>query len=284
MTWEQIILKARTEPKFKDTIFYSYLEEDNASNANRYRESEEFAETLRLVRKYCPMGNQLLDVGCGNGISTIAFALNGFSVTAIDPDPSRHVGLGAVSDLLQRFKIENVSLVSSSAENFVSEGEQRFDVIFARQALHHAGDLRMFVANLSKCLKPGGLLLTVRDHVANNEEEKEAFLSEHPFHKYYGGENAYSVAEYLQAFNEAGFTKIKAISHFESPINYFPLSKAAVRKVRWRKAVARGIKAAGLTRLISQKSKLYHKVEFFSSSLDECNMPGRLYSFVVQKD
>jgi SAM-dependent methyltransferase len=78
------------------------------------------------------------------------------------------------------------------------------DLVYARQVLHHASDLPAMVAECARVLRPGGVLLSLRDHVAETPEEREDFLAKHPVHSAIGGENAYPLAAYVDAVQRAG--------------------------------------------------------------------------------
>ncbi len=96
MTWEETIKYIRTLPGYSDLIETSYFEEDLKLNVERFRSSDEYKETLLLLQQYVPGAKTILDIGSGNGISAISFALDGYKVTALEPDPSDTVGAGAI--------------------------------------------------------------------------------------------------------------------------------------------------------------------------------------------
>src|SRR6185503_11724828 len=101
MTWEETIKFIRTRPEYKELVRYAYLEEDLDLNVKRFTESAEFKETLKLISPYFSIGpgTRLLDIGSGNGISAVAWALEGVEVDAVEPDPSDTVGAGAIRKL-----------------------------------------------------------------------------------------------------------------------------------------------------------------------------------------
>ena len=85
MSWEQAVVHIRNQSEYKELVRDAYLDRDLGLNLERFRKSEEFDETLsilRKMRKEPPV--QMLDVGAGNGISAIAFALEGFHVTSAE--------------------------------------------------------------------------------------------------------------------------------------------------------------------------------------------------------
>src|SRR5258708_18100860 len=90
--------------------------------------------------------------------------------------------------------------------------------------MHHAYYLNSFKKNLTRLIKPGGFLFTVRDHVIYNEQDKRWFLESHPLQKYYGGENAFTEMEYRLAMYQAGLEVVKVLKYYDSVINYFPIT------------------------------------------------------------
>ena len=213
MTWEETVKFIRCQPEFKDLVEKAYFDENLQLNAERFMCSEEFEETLHVLREFSPKAKSILDVGGGNGISTIAFAMSGYDVTVAEPDTSETVGTGAIRQLLKIYNVEHVKVCEEFAEKIKTSN--LFDVIYVRQAMHHAYDLNLFLKNLSVLLKPGGLLLTVRDHVVFNDNDKQWFLREHPLQKFYGGENAFTEKEYVSAFRNAGLTIQLMLRHFD---------------------------------------------------------------------
>jgi 2-polyprenyl-3-methyl-5-hydroxy-6-metoxy-1,4-benzoquinol methylase len=92
MTWEETINHIRTRAEYQDLVRDAYFDADLRLNADRFSQSTEFRETLALIAKHLQGTLNILDVGCGNGIASVAFARLGHNVTAIDPDPSQTVG------------------------------------------------------------------------------------------------------------------------------------------------------------------------------------------------
>ena len=65
ITWEEIIIKIRKEPAYRELVELAYFEEDLALNVERFRSSEEFEETLKMLRTYTKdiSDQKLLDLG-----------------------------------------------------------------------------------------------------------------------------------------------------------------------------------------------------------------------------
>lgn len=191
--------------------------------ARRYRDSAEFAEVRRLLPA---QHGRVLDLGAGNGILSWALAMEGWEVTAVEPDPSDLVGAGAIRALA-----ENTGQVITVIEAFgeaIPLDAAGFDLIVARQVLHHAHDLPAFCAEMQRLSRPGATIITLRDHVISGPEQLSRFLASHPLHHLYGGENAFTLAQYRSALSSAGLGISRELRSFQSVLNFDPMSSAQV--------------------------------------------------------
>jgi len=287
MTWEETIRFIRTREEFRWLVEQSYLDENLLLNAERFRSSMEFEETLRLLNKYAPAAKFVLDVGAGNGISSIALALNGYKVTAVEPDGSLTVGCGAIEILEKEYKTGNLDVINSFGEKLPFE-DGHFDVVYMRQAMHHAADLYAFVKEASRVLKNGGVLITIRDHVVYNQKDKQLFLAAHPLQQFYGGENAFSAQEYSSAMTKSGLKIKKMFAYHDSAINYFPASKVDIEnagemmKERFRASLE---KRFGSWVINSPFLQFFELVSLVKNGAwrGERRIPGRMYSFIAVK-
>ena len=267
-TWEETIAFIRSEETFKELVRDAYLDADLEKNVNRFYSSEEYKSTKDLITKYVPLRGAVLDLGAGNGISSIAFAMDGLKVMALEPDISETVGAGAIETLKNKRYLDNVEVISAFAEE-AKLGNETFDIVYARQSMHHANELTKFIREAYRVLKPGGILITVRDHVIN-EGDLEAFLKAHPLQKFYGGENAYTLKQYLQAFRAGGFSVKEILKPYDSPINFAPFESKDL-EARMKKltlGIYNDILFKFYLRLLNIRSR---------------NVPGRLYSFICVK-
>jgi hypothetical protein len=142
--------------------------------------------------------------------------------------------------------------------------------------MHHANDLNKFIEKAVQGLKKGGLFISIRDHVIYNQDDKECFFEHHPLHKFYGGENAFSEIEYINAIKNAGLSLKRIIRHYDSIINYFPMTKS------------RFLLRFSFAFILKQIYKIpfFKKVKFIKSGsniCDEQTIPGRMYSFIAIK-
>lgn len=280
MTWEETIQHIRQNPAFKQLVIDAYFDADLPKNVERYQATPEYTATLQLFQQYAPNAQTLLDIGCGNGMSSISFAQNGYHVTALEPDPSQTIGAGAIRQLKSHYQLTNIDIMEGFAEDIRLQSES-FDIVYIRQAMHHAHDLNQFIAQAARVLKKGGLLLTVRDHVIYDEADKLRFLEAHPLHRYYGGENAFTEAEYRRAFELAGLRVDKILKYFDNVINYYPNDSTIIEKSRPHQKYLRNWQQSIYMKIPYLRRWLNRKVtEQYGIVLDETVVAGRLYTFV----
>lgn len=287
MTWEETIQYIRTKPEFRELVEKAYFEEDLPLNVERFKQGDEFKETLSLCKQYASGATSILDIGSGNGISAVAFALNGFTVTASEPDPSHTIGAGAIRKLRDHYQLKNLTVIESFAEQ-IELPDQSFDIVYVRQAMHHAHDLPQFVKNLARLIKPGGIFFTVRDHVVFDETDKAHFLYQHPLQKFYGGENAFAPEEYMSAMKNAGLEVEKQYKYYDSVINYFPVTPEELEgqfKKRVKEIEKMLASLIGPLAKIPWLQKIYQKRIGFNrfSFFDETKVAGRMHSFIARK-
>ena len=285
MTWHETIEYIRSDPGFSDLVRIAYFDADLKKNVTRFGDSEEFKATIHWLKQLAPHARTIVDIGAGNGIAAINFALLGYQVTAVEPDPSNTIGKGAIDYLKQIYQLDNLQTLQSTAEDLRIESES-IDVVYVRQAMHHANNLNAFIANCSRILKKGGLLITVRDHVVWNEKDKKWFLESHPLHCFYGGENAYHPNEYRQAMEMAGLNILHELKHFDSVINYFPASVYDIEHHQENMNTY-------LKKALQNKLGFFAKIPFVfflyryknrkNYTLSEEKIPGRMYSYICQK-
>jgi ubiquinone/menaquinone biosynthesis C-methylase UbiE len=287
MTWEETIKYIRTQAECGDLVDKAYFEENLPLNVERFIKSDEFIETLQFLKQYQPKAKTILDIGSGNGISAVAFALKGYNVMTIEPNPSDTIGAGAIKILKAHYNLSNLEVFEDFAEELqLPTGS--FDIVYARQCMHHAYDLDKFVAEASRVTKKNGLFITIRDHVIFNEKDKEWFLENHPLQKFYGGENAFTPIEYKTAMKNAGLKIEKEIKYFDSIINYFPSSEEDISKM-FQFAKVKAIIHLNSKIGVLSKNYLLQKLYFKKIGLnrdsvyDENKVPGRMYSYLCIK-
>jgi ubiquinone/menaquinone biosynthesis C-methylase UbiE len=273
-TWEQAVEWLIAQPDKADLVKACYYDRPVKTAAERFWASEEWQATRLLLPTN---SGKVLDVGAGSGISSFALAKEGWHTTALEPDSSNTVGAGAIRTLSNESNLP-IEIVQGYGEQ-ISLPDTSFELIYARQALHHANNLHQLCRELFRVLKPGGTLLAIREHVISSPKQLETFLSQHPLHQLYGGENAYTLAQYKIALEQAGFSVLKVIRPFESVINFAPHSKASLKQ-ELKRYFAK-LPAGNLLGNVFFSDALFDLTLQILSHIDQ--RPGRAYSFVAYK-
>ena len=274
LSWEDAVRWYRAQPGNETDILNNYFDLPVLGAAQRYAESEEFAEVLRLIGP--GNGKQILDLGAGNGIASFALAKNGWVVTAFEPDPSAEVGAAAIAALRDETGLP-ITIVREGGER-LAFADQSFDAILARQVLHHVPDLDLMARELFRVLRPGSLCLTTRDHLADDERQLSEFRATHPLHHLYGGEHAYPLHRYANAFEKAGFRLLHSWGPFESILNFFPGTERE-RQITIRQIANHSYLRFG--RLLSW-SESFRANQLRRYTMND-RTPGRIHSFLLQR-
>jgi SAM-dependent methyltransferase len=227
-TWEQAIEILRNDPAQRAFIDDAYLGRDLVANSRRFAASAEFGAVRELLAEHAPAARRVLDMPGGNGIATYAFAAAGFDVTTVEPTPSADVGRGAIAQVLEAAGLR-ARVVGAWGEALPFE-DASFDVAYVRQGLHHAKDLPRMVGELGRVLRSGGVLLACREHVVDDYGPSlEAFLASQVDHQLYGGENAFTLADYRAAIAAARLALHVELGPHDSIINAYPNTPEVLR-------------------------------------------------------
>jgi SAM-dependent methyltransferase len=117
-------------------------------------------------------GLRLLDLGCGDGSTSLFFAQQGAEVVAVDIS---QVAIDALAQFCQKQDITNIKPVRCSAFEIVEQAP--FDCVFGSMILHHLEPFAQFSQVLRQSLVSGGkaffyenngysdLLIWLRNHV-----------------------------------------------------------------------------------------------------------------------
>jgi SAM-dependent methyltransferase len=149
------------------------------------------------------------------------------------------------------------------------------DLVYARQVLHHAASLPEMIKECARVLSPGGILFACREHVADNEAQRQKFLKSHPTQAPVGGENAFKLSEY----RGAGLSLELVLGPFDSVINAYPGARNSEEVARLPAVILRrklGLAGAALAYLPVATGAVRWL-------LRRRPTPGRLYSFLAWK-
>lgn len=275
LTWEQAIAWLRAQPEQQELVEACYYDLPTINAAKRFEQSEEWLAVKKLLSPCLP--GKVLDIGAGNGVSSFSFAKAGCAVTAIEPDLSSTVGLEAVKTLAESHNL-NIQAIQAQGEA-IPFPNGTFNVVYGRQVLHHARDLKQLCTEVSRVLKPGGIFIATREHVISSERDLPLFLENHPLHALYGGENAFLLRDYCQAIKETGLQIKLILGPYDSEINHAPTTFSQNR-AHILQRLQRYIGKSAANILISSSS-FYQMINQIRSW--RCRTPGRLYSFLATK-
>lgn len=263
-TWEHAVLWLRAQPDQAELVRACFYDDPLLGAAERYYQSTEWAAARALL----PTGpGRALDIGSGRGISAYALSRDGWSVVALEPDPSPVVGADAIRALARDARLE-IAVVQERGER-LPFADASFDLVHCRQALHHARDLAQLTREIGRVLKPGACFVALREHVISRSQDLRAFQDAHPLHHLYGGECAYRLREYEHAIEAAGMRLKAVLNPLQSDINLYPQTLPQVKRQiaqRLHLPIARFVPDAAL-RLLGHM----------------LSTPGRLYSFVAER-
>lgn len=114
---------------------------------SRYKVLPYFAEEKKVMQR--PESRRILDLGCAAGWNMSRFRQYGRCPIGLDVAPER-VELAAAHG--------PVVIASGLDIPFAAES---FDVIYVQHVLHHIGDVERALAEVRRCLRPGGVLFLV---------------------------------------------------------------------------------------------------------------------------
>lgn len=100
-------------------------------------------------------GEEILDIGCGDGVLTTRIAATGAHVTGLEPDP----------DLAQASRDKGVQIITQDAHD--PFGEDAYDAIFSNAALHWMRRPELVLENIARALRPGGRLVAEQGGFGN---------------------------------------------------------------------------------------------------------------------
>lgn len=274
MTIDEAIRALRAQPEFAELVRDAYLGPNVADSVERFVASGEFRAVRKLLGSRI-QGATVVDLGAGIGMASEAFHRAGaVRVIAIEPDPSDEVGRAAMA------RAGVTAEIVDGVGEALPLADSSVDVVYCRQVLHHALDLKLLAREVARVLRPGGAFLAVREHVISGPGELSQFLDSHPVHRLAGGENAEMLSTYLDALTDAGLRLHRVIGPWDSVINAFP----TVRTDDEIPALARTLSVAALSRRFGRVGRM---ASFMPGVLPlvwrriQPAGPGRLYSFLA---
>lgn len=181
-----------------------------------------------LVQMASLTGEELvLDVATGGGHTANAFAPLSKHVTAFDLTPKM---LEAAQQFITSNGYQNVDYVEGDAEHMPFRTSS-FDIVTCRIATHHFPDIRAFLSEVDRVLKPNGLFL-LDDNVAPEKEEWDLFYNKVEKWRDPSHHRALKKTEWIQFIKLQGFDILKVINfHKTFPFNsWFDRMKQSQRE------------------------------------------------------
>lgn len=96
-------------------------------------------------------GLEILDVGCGGGLISVPICKLGAKVTALDANENN---IKASSEYAKKHKLK-IEFINNTVENHSG----LYDVLLCLEVIEHVGNIKEFVQNLTKLLKPHGMII-----------------------------------------------------------------------------------------------------------------------------
>jgi len=178
-------------------------------------------------------GEQVLDLGCGTGHSTLALAARAGRVVGLDLTDAM---LAEARSLARERGIANASFERGDAED-LPYADASFDVVTSRVSAHHYARPRRAVQEAARVLRPGGLLV-VSDSVAPEDPAQDTFLNAVELLRDPSHVRNHRVSEWCGWLREAGFApevvgRYDMVLDFESWFARMGTPPQSAERVRW---------------------------------------------------
>lgn len=139
-------------------ILYNEKEKNEDSRLTRSRHGQlEYLTTMNYIHKFVPFGSKILEVGAGTGRYSIALALEGYDVTAVEL-------VGNNLETLRRNAagIENITSYQGDAEDLSLFADSSFDAVLVLGPMYHLFEKAEQHRALDEAIrvsKPGGIVM-----------------------------------------------------------------------------------------------------------------------------
>jgi 2-polyprenyl-3-methyl-5-hydroxy-6-metoxy-1,4-benzoquinol methylase len=118
----------------------------------KYTEGSEIPRTSKVYTLDCVPHNvslDILDVGCGSGANSVALAAKGHRVRGVDISPAA----------IERYCSRGFEGKVGDFDNGLDYPAASFDAVFCSEVIEHMTSPEILAAEMSRVLKPGGLLV-----------------------------------------------------------------------------------------------------------------------------
>lgn len=279
--WEKTIQRLKLDKKYDDLLKSCYYDDPIDNAILRYEKSQEWTEIKKLLNRYNIKSGKVLDYGAGRGICSVTFAKNNYDVYSLDSNDGSEAGLNSLKGVKEKRSL-NIEIINSDFQKIPFD-DNYFDLVYARQSLHHSGDLTIACSEIRRVLKKGGMFFALKDHVIDNLEDKNIFLKNHPLHEFTGDENAFLLDDYKNAFKNNNFKVVKILKTYSSAINYDPNTLENILEHYTKNKFFLGTKVfQNILLNDGLVSNFLKSLIIFLINLRD-KTPGRPYSFILEK-
>lgn len=195
----------------------------DAANPYGSRDVDRIAHHARavltaIVVSELPTAARVLDLGCGWGLSTELFAFCGAEVHAVDVNPD-------FTDLVsERAGPRGLDVTTHVARFDTFDTDERFDLVFFYESLHHAIEPWSVIERAARWLVPEGKITLAGEPVQDRWWPQWGLRldaeSVYCIRKFGWFENGWSAAFLTECFRRAGLelTLLDGIGHRHTPI------------------------------------------------------------------
>lgn len=166
------------------------------------------ALVLELVRKYCPKGSTVIDLGAQPFIMSCALKLMGYEVIAYDYDPDRYLRIA---------KTCNIKVIKCDLERDSLDLENdSIDCAVFSEVLEHINPYYVYhtLAEINRVLKVGGKLIITTPNITSLFRRIKLLLGKQPIYRFHVKE--YTKNEVEELLRNSGF---KILESFYSEVN-----------------------------------------------------------------
>jgi SAM-dependent methyltransferase len=217
----------------------STTDADHQQGPDRTGYDAELRRHNEVLRRACgvQVGDHVLDVGCGSGLTTRQAARTARAGSAFGVDVSAPA-IERARQLARAEELSNVSFERADAQVYRFPGE-RFDVAMSRFGTMFFEDPAAAFGNIGRALRPAGRLVMMvwQDHQRNEWEvtiRQSLGPADGPMPLPPRGPDAFSLADppaVTEILEAAGFTDV-AFTDVREPVYYGPDVAAALDWVR----------------------------------------------------
>lgn len=264
---------AREDSALQSLVMANYFDRDLDSAVDRFIESDEFRDTVNLLK--LTGEERVLDFGAGRGIAAFAFASLGCESVALDMNGSEECGVSAIPRS-GRFASSRMHAVQGDCESMPFPDDV-FDIVYCRHVLHHAFNLRAMVQEAARVLKPGGTFMAWGEHTRPLLGRGSNFIEAHPAAAHGANEQVFTAWEYRTACLTAGLRDVQLV---------YPLARDQFAEHLQHSARKDGLRRLAGFLVRNRVSgplarRCFH--ELWKMRMDYFNEAGREITFIARK-